>query len=313
MNILLIGGAGFVGTYLAEYFRDAGHNVWVTKIPGSGFSLPGVGVLCVDILNTADIETAFEETSPDGIFNLAAQSSVAISWEKPALTADVNIKGCVNLLETARKFGGSPKIILIGSGEEYGVLSPEDMPVREEKPLNPANIYAATKACQENLGKIYAAAYGMDIVSTRSFNHFGPRQSDRFVVSSFCKQAAEIEKGLKEPVMNVGNLSVKRDFLDVRDVVAAYSLLLEKGRKGEVYNVGSGKALEIKSLLDIILSRTNKEIIVNIDKSKFRPADVPLIEADVSKLKKDTGWEAAISMEQTVEDTLGWWRNTVKI
>lgn len=311
MNVLIVGGAGFVGGYLSEYLTNEGNRVFITKMPGDNFNTKGVDAIDMNLLNIEEIEDAFIKSSPDVIFNLAAQSSVAASWKHPQLTVDINIKGVINLLEVIKKTNIKPKIVLIGSGEEYGIINENDLPVNENKQLVPINVYAATKACQENMGRIYANAYDMDIVMTRSFNHFGPRQSADFVVAAFCKQIAEIEKGLNEPVINVGNLSAKRDFLDVRDVVVAYSLLMKSGKKGEAYNVGSGKAVEIKKILDEILKLTNMDIKINIDKEKFRPIDVPVIEADVAKLKRHTGWAAKIPLASTVEDTLNYWRGVV--
>lgn len=311
MNVLIVGGAGFVGGYLSEYLTNEGNRVFITKMAGDNFNTKGVDAIDMNLLNIEEIEDAFIKSSPDVIFNLAAQSSVAASWKHPQLTVDINIKGVINLLEVIKKTNIKPKIVLIGSGEEYGIINENDLPVNENKQLVPINVYAATKACQENMGRIYANAYDMDIVMTRSFNHFGPRQSADFVVAAFCKQIAEIEKGLNEPVINVGNLSAKRDFLDVRDVVVAYSLLMKSGKKGEAYNVGSGKAVEIKKILDEILKLTNMDIKINIDKEKFRPIDVPVIEADVAKLKRHTGWAAKIPLASTVEDTLNYWRGVV--
>ena len=174
--------------------------------------------------------------------------------------------------------------------------------------LNPGNIYAATKACQDMLGKIYTRAYKMDIIMVRAFNHSGPAQSNIFVISDFCRQIAEIEKGMKEPVISVGNLSAKRDFTDVRDVVRAYRLLGEKGVIGNVYNVGRGKAVEIQYILDTALSYANQPIEVKRDPARMRASDIPLIEPDVSHIFEDTGWSAEITMEQTIKDTLDYWR-----
>ena len=178
--------------------------------------------------------------------------------------------------------------------------------------LRPGNIYAATKACQNMVGAIYAQAYGMDVMMVRAFNHVGPNQSPIFVVADFCKQTAEIEAGLKEPVIKVGNLSARRDFSDVRDVVRAYVELMEKGKAGETYNVGSGNAVEIRKILDMILCRSKKEIRVEVEPSRMRPVDVPVIEADISKLKACTRWKQKITLEETIQDTLEYWRQKLK-
>ena len=216
------------------------------------------------------------------------------------------------MLDAVRKLDYKPRVLLIGSGEEYGHVRENEVPVQEDNVLRPGNIYAATKACQNMIGAIYAQAYGMDVMMVRAFNHVGPNQSPIFVVADFCKQTAEIEAGLKEPVIKVGNLSARRDFSDVRDVVRAYVELMEKGKAGETYNVGSGNAVEIRKILDMILSRSKKEIRVEVEPSRMRPVDVPVIEADISKLKACTGWEQKITLEETIQDTLEYWRQKLK-
>ncbi len=263
----------------------------------------------INILKKEDITPLLDEVEPDVIYHLAAQSSVAVSWKKPHLTAEINVVGTINVLEAMREAKKQDsRIILIGSGEEYGYIREGACPLTEAEPLNPGNIYAATKACQGMLGEIYARAYKMDIIMVRAFNHSGPAQSEIFVISDFCRQIAEIEKGMREPVMKVGNLSARRDFTDVRDVVRAYRLLGEKGVSGAVYNVGRGRAVDIRFILDTALSFANRSIEVTQDPARMRASDIPLIEPDVSRIAADTGWSAEISMEQTIEDTLNYWR-----
>lgn len=310
---LIIGAAGFVGSYLIDHIQK--HCVWsivVTKMPQETMACPGVDICDLDILAPEAIERLLEEQRPDYIFHLAAQSSVAVSWKNPGLTVDVNVKGSLNVLDAVRKLDYKPRVLLIGSGEEYGHVRENEVPVQEDNVLRPGNIYAATKACQNMIGAIYAQAYGMDVMMVRAFNHVGPNQSPIFVVADFCKQTAEIEAGLKEPVIKVGNLSARRDFSDVRDVVRAYVELMEKGKAGETYNVGSGNAVEIRKILDMILSRSKKEIRVEVEPSRMRPVDVPVIEADISKLKACTGWKQKITLEETIQDTLEYWRQKLK-
>jgi GDP-4-dehydro-6-deoxy-D-mannose reductase len=201
---------------------------------------------------------------------------------------------------------------LIGSGEEYGKVSEEENPISEQNKTNPANIYAASKACQNMLGKIYADAYDLDIIMVRAFNHIGPGQNESFVVSDFCKQVAEIEAGKVKPVIYVGNLSAKRDFTDVRDIARAYRLLSEKGIKGEIYNIGSGKAVEVKKILELITNSSTAKIEVEIDKNKYRPVDVPVIEANIEKINTCTNWKPEIDINTTIIDTLQHWRNIIK-
>ena len=309
MKALIIGAAGFVGGYLADHLRgDLGWSVCVTKMPQETCEIEEAEIYDLDILEKDAVKELFEKTAPDYIFHLAAQSSVAVSWKRPELTVDVNVKGCVNVLEAAKELQKKPRILLIGSSEEYGPSLSEENPVNENQPLRPGNIYAATKACQGMLGSIYAKAYQMDVMMVRAFNHIGPKQAPMFVVSDFCKQVAEIEKGLKGPVMYVGNLSAKRDFTDVRDIVRAYSVLIQKGCAGETYNVGSGHAIAIQELLDEILKLSMKEIRVETDPQKLRPVDVPVVEADVTKLVSETGWKRKYELKDTLKDILEYWR-----
>lgn len=195
-----------------------------------------------------------------------------MAWKNPGLTIDINVKGSVNLMDAVRELFYKPRVLLIGSGEEYGHIREGETPIKEDNYLRPGNIYAATKVCQNMIASIYTQAYDMQLMMVRAFNHIGPCQSPIFVISDFCKQVAEIEAGKKEPVMYVGNLAAKRDFTDVRDVVRAYALLVQSGTAGETYNVGSGHAHEIREILDLIISLSPKEIRVEIDPNKIRPS-----------------------------------------
>ncbi len=308
MKALIIGGAGFVGAYLIRELASAGAEVHATCLPSESIK-EACEVHTLDIMNAEDISALLAEVVPDVIFHLAAQSSVAVSWKKPQLTANINVVGSINVLEAVRAAEKKDiRVIMIGTGEEYGFIREGACPLSEDEPLDPGNIYAATKACQEMISRIYVRAYKMDIVMVRAFNHSGPAQSDIFVISDFCKQIAEAEKGMRPPEMKVGNLSAMRDFTDVRDVVRAYRLLAEKGVGGRVYNIGRGRAVEIQYILDTALSLSEADITVTQDPARMRASDIPIIEPDVSRIFVDTGWKAEITMEQTISDTLGWWR-----
>lgn len=307
---LIIGAAGFVGNYLIDHIQK--NCIWsiaVTKMVHETIKKENIEVFDLDILDKSTIVNLLKIVRPDYIVHLAAQSSVGLSWKNPGLTVDVNIKGSLNVLDAIRELDYKPRVLLIGSGEEYGHVKPSEIPIGEENVLRPGNIYAATKACQNMIGKIYSQAYDMELMMVRAFNHVGPNQAPLFVVADFCKQVAFIEKGLCESVIRVGNLSARRDFSDVRDVVRAYTLLLEHGIAGESYNVGSGQAISIQEILDMILLFARVPISVEVDSTRLRPVDVPVIEADVSKLVECTGWKRAISLKQTIEDTLEYWRN----
>lgn len=309
MKALIIGGAGFVGGYLIRELNGSGWEVHATRLPDEEIS-----DVCrshfLNILERENIKPLLDEVMPDVVYHLAAQSSVSVSWKKPQLTAEINIIGTINILEAMREAKKQDiRLILIGSGEEYGFIRSEACPISENEPLDPGNIYAATKACQGMLGKIYARAYKKDIINVRAFNHSGPNQLPIFVISDFCRQIAEIEKGERPPEISVGNLSAQRDFTDVRDIVRAYRLLAEKGVSGKTYNIGRGKAVSIQYILDTALSLAKVPIKINQDPARMRASDIPIIEPDVSRIFADTGWKAEISIERTVEDTLDFWRN----
>ena len=296
---LIVGAAGFVGSYLArELKNNHGMEVHATKLAHEQLEIPGVAIHDLNILNKDEIVALLYEVRPDYIFHLAAQSSVSVAWKNPGLTIDINVKGSVNLMDAVRELFYKPRVLLIGSGEEYGHIREGETPIKEDNYLRPGNIYAATKVCQNMIASIYTQAYDMQLMMVRAFNHIGPCQSPIFVISDFCKQVAEIEAG-------------KRDFTDVRDVVRAYALLVQKGTPGETYNVGSGHAHEIREILDLIISFSPREIRVEIDPNKIRPVDVPIIEADITKLNAATGWKPQIPLEQTIQETLDYWRERV--
>ncbi|HBJ79919.1 MULTISPECIES: GDP-mannose 4,6-dehydratase [Fusobacterium] len=307
---MIIGAAGFVGGYLIDHLKDdMNWEVYGTKLEIEKIERKDIEIYNLDILNKEEIIKIFKKIKPDYVFNLVAQSSVSLSWKNPLLTVDINIKGVINILEAVREIDKyNPRIILIGSSEEYGNVKEDEIPVKEENNLRPRNIYAVTKVCQNMIGKIYSDAYGMDIVNVRAFNHIGPKQAPIFVVSDFCKQVAEIEKGLREPIIYTGNLEAKRDFTDVRYIVRAYSALALNGKKGETYNIGSGKAVSIKEILDIILKNSTKNIEIRRDEKRYRPIDIPIIEADIEKLKEITDWEPEILLEESIKEILDYWR-----
>ena len=309
---LIIGGGGFAGGYLIRELTAAGYEVHATCLPEEEIC-GDCAVYSLDIGDVSAIEGLLARVMPDVVFHLAAQSSVAVSWKKPALTAQVNVVGAVNVLEAVRlSQRPDTRLLLIGSGEEYGFIPKDACPLSEEEKLRPGNIYAATKVCQEMIGQIYSRSYGMDIVMTRSFNHTGPGQSPTFVVSEICRQIAAAEQPGAPAELLIGNTDAKRDFTDVRDVVRAYRLLAEKGVSGRVYNVGRGSAAAISEILETALSMSQVEIAVIRDPKRLRASDIPIIEPDVSLIFADTGWRAQISIEETVRDTLEWWREKLR-
>ena len=309
MKSLIVGSIGFVGRYLiTEIQNSLKTDIVTTKLPSQELERTDIETIDLDVLNYENVKKALETHKPYFIFYLVAQSSIALSWKNPLLTIDVNINGAINMLRAINETNIDTRILMVGSGEEYGLIDFNEVPLKEETLLRPGNIYSATKACQSMISSIYAKVYGIKTIMTRSFNHMGPQQLDNFVVADFCRQAIMIEKGLKEPVIRVGNLNAIRDFTDVRDVVKAYVNLIQFGDAGETYNVGSGNAVKINDILSLILKNTNAEIAVEIDQEKFRPIDIPIIQADISKIYNKTGWKPVISLETTIIDTLNYWR-----
>ncbi|MDE5835254.1 MAG: GDP-mannose 4,6-dehydratase, partial [Ruminococcus sp.] len=278
MKVLIIGAGGFVGNYLIKELNNYGCEVHATYLPSENINQE---CFChfLDVLKKDDVKKLTDELKPDVIYHLAAQSSVAVSWKKPQLTAEINIIGSINVMES---LPDNTRLILIGSGEEYGFIRENACPIKETENLNPANIYAVSKVCAEMIGRIYHRAYNKDIITVRAFNHSGAGQAETFVISDFCKQIAEIEKGLKSPEICTGNLSAKRDFTDVRDIVRAYRLLGEKGVSGKTYNVGRGKAVSIEHILNTAIGLSAIPITHRLDPQRLRASDIPIIEPDVS-------------------------------
>ena len=260
----------------AELFGLTGHPTLHTALPG----MSDVRLSVADITQPEVVRQVVAEVKPDLIIHLAAQSSVSASWKDPSGTLRVNAGGTIHLLEALRSEQLTPRVVLVGSGEQYGMVHPEDNPIREECPFRPANPYAASKAAQDLYGYQYFVAYGLPILRARPFNHFGPRQTSTFVIANFARQIALIEAEKAEPVLSVGNLQARRDFLPVEDVVAAYLAIAEQGRPGEAYNIGSGQARSVRAMLDLLLTFARRSIQLREDPARLRPVDVPLLEAD---------------------------------
>lgn len=312
MKVLIIGSAGFVGGHLADYLslRPA-VEVFASKLGTEKLEATHIAernIYDLDILQIDEVEKILKEICPDYIIHLAAQSSVSYSWKEPALTFNVNLIGTINILEAIRKADIAARILLIGSAEEYGGVGPEELPINENRDIDPNNPYAISKAAQEMTARMYVSSYNMEIVMVRAFNHIGPGQSPVFAIPDFAKQIAEIEKGMREPVILVGNLDAKRDFCDVRDIVRGYWELVQNGMKGEIYNIGSGTSYSIKSLLDKMIGMSSKKIDVQVDMNKFRPADIPELRADISKIRDHIRWQPEIGLDKTLSDILNYWR-----
>ncbi len=310
----LITGVGFVGRHLSHYLVEE-QGLEVTGTALHSFQeenlFQGYSYENCDVCNQGLLEELLAKCRPDYIFHLAAQSSVARSWKQPQETMEINLLGLLNLLEAVRKQGIDPKILIPCSSDEYGKVEEKDIPITEDHPLRPQNPYALSKLFQELLARQYYESYKTYIVMTRAFNHTGPGQREGFVCSDFAKQIAEAEAGIREPVVYVGNLSARRDFTDVRDIVRAYWLVINQGKPGETYNVCSERAYAIKKILDILLEMTKTAIEVRVDPEKNRPVDTPVLVGDASKIRKLTGWRPEISFEKTLEDVLNYWRRKI--
>lgn len=316
MRTLITGISGFVGSYLAELLLDKGFEVhgtirWRSKRDNIRHIENKILLHECDIKDSSSVRKTILDSKPRYIFHLAAQSYVHTSWAAPAETILTNIQGQLNVLETMRDVSWECRCLVIGSSEEYGNVRPDELPITEENALRPLSPYGVSKVSQDLLAYQYHHSFGTDLVRTRAFNHTGPRRGEVFVTSNFAKQIAEIEAGQREPVMLVGNLDAQRDFSDVRDVVRAYLLAIEKCTSGEVYNICSGHALKIHELLDMLLGMSKVKIEVKQDPDRLRPSDVMVLQGSADKFRKETGWIPEIPFEQTVRDLLAFWRERV--
>lgn len=314
-RVLITGITGFAGSHLADYVlaEHPGVEVWGTYRWRSRRDniehLEGkIQLVECELEDPVAVRRALELSRPDAVFHLAAQSFVPTSWVAPADTLRSNVLAQTYLFESARELGLDCVFQIACSSEEYGLVYPEETPIRESNPLRPLSPYAVSKVGQDYLAYQYFKSYGTRAIRTRGFNHEGPRRGEVFVMSNFASQVARIEAGLQEPVVRVGNLDSIRDFTDVRDMVRAYWLAVERAEPGEVYNIASGRGITIRELLDRILALSNVRIRVEVDPERLRPSDVEILIGDASKFREVTGWEPGISLEQTIRDTLAYWR-----
>src|SRR5437667_7949813 len=313
-RVLVTGVTGFAGSHLVDYMLERGDceiygiQRWRSRTENIEHFMDRITILECDLRDASSTRDTLETVRPQWIFHLAAQSFVPTSWSAPTESLTTNILSQVNIFEAVRRLGLGCRIQLACSSEEYGMVHPDEVPIRETNPLRPLPPYAVSKGAQDMLGYQYWMSWKVDSVRTRGFNHEGPRRGPVFVASDFAKQIADIEKGLKPPVVQVGNLTSKRDFTDVRDMVRAYWLALEKGEPGEVYNICSGVAWSIQKVLDLLLSMTQAKIEVRQDPARLRPSDVPILLGDNSKFVRATGWKPTIPFEQTLRDMLEHWR-----
>lgn len=294
MRAFITGSHGFVGGWLRAHLEEQGD-----AIVGPDHE--------VDVRDEAALRGALAECRPDAVYHLAALSHVGDSWDAPEQTFVVNALGTLHLLEAARAAAPPPRVLLVCSAEVYGAVRTEQLPITEDSPLRPVTPYAASKVAAEFLGLQAYLAHGLEVVRVRAFNHVGPGQAPSFVVSSLARQIAVAEReGGTE--LRVGNLTPRRDFTDVRDVVRAYRMLIEGGQPGDVYNVCSGHDVGINELARLMLERAGLDLTLAIDPELARPVEVPVVRGDPSRLRAATGWTPLIPLESTIDDVLGYWR-----
>lgn len=317
MRTLITGISGFAGSHLAEYLLSlkdhqvSGTIKWRSRLENISHILDRIQLCECDIRDPVSVRKTIEALKPDYIFHLAAQSYVPFSWRAPVETLSTNIIGEVNIFEAVREMGLDTRIQIAGSSEEYGLVHPNEVPIKESNPLRPLSPYGVSKIAQDMLGFQYFKSYGLKIVRTRAFNHTGPRRGEVFVTSSFARQLVEIEKGKRKPVLHVGNLDAVRDFCDVRDVVRAYFLALVKGEPGEVYNIASGKGVRISELLERLIAIAKVKVKVEQDPTRMRPSDVELLVGSAEKFSAKTGWKPEIPFDKTLLDLVEYWRAKV--
>jgi GDP-4-dehydro-6-deoxy-D-mannose reductase len=305
-RVLITGAGGFVGSYLVAYLAEAYPGWQVTGTIRHAAERASGFVPC-DLRDAGAVLSLIERTAPEMVIHLAGQSNVPASLKDPETTLANNILGTLHLLDGCRAHAPNARLLIISSSEVYGPTPPETQPLCEERPLRPVNPYAVSKAAQEMLALQYAHSYALDVVVARPFNHIGPGQTDRFVVSAFARQVVEVERGERRAV-SVGNLDAARDFTDVRDVVRAYPLLLEKGEPGGIYNIGRGTAVTIGDLLDLLRRLAHRPIAIERDPARLRPSDVPVMIADTTRLRQATGWQPEIPLVQSLDAIVAWWR-----
>ncbi len=313
VKVFITGIEGFVGGHLASHLLaqgcDVSGTVWYeSQIPVLKESLPSLELYQADIRNHDVMAEILKSTLPDTIVHLAAQSSGAYSYKNPRLTFEVNVLGTVNLLETIAQETPDARIVMVCSADVYGKVGADQIPIKETTPFRPVNPYSVSKVTQDFLGVQYYYSHGLNIVRARSFPHTGPGQNPIFALPSFARQISEIESTEFPKPMSVGNLSVIRDYMDVEDVVRAYTLLIDHGEAGEVYNVASGVGHSLRDLLNLMLSLSPREIKVEEDPSLLRPTDIPVLIGDATKFRELTGWQPSIEMKETLRRLLEYWR-----
>jgi len=309
MKVLVTGAGGFVGEYLVRLLLEHKHQVVAMGVGNGEFlTVLKVPMYEVNILDYDAVLSCMKQEKPDAVVHLAAISNVPLSWNEPGLTIDVNIHGTVNVLEALTVVNPKAKFLNIGSSDEYGLAAKLGVPLTEDVLCQPQNPYAISKYCAEQMVLQLGKKNHMKVVHTRSFNHFGPGQAKGFVTSDFASQIAEIEKGIRRPIIKVGDLGAYRDFSFVSDVVTAYAALIECDVENGVYNICSGQARKVEEILETLVSLAKVKIDIEIDPEKFRPNDVPFFVGTCDKLKKATKWDSKYDFHKGLYEVLAYWR-----
>lgn len=312
MRYLIVGGTSIFGEPLVDILlkKDTTEEILATKLSGEKYyERKNLNWKDLDLRNSEATNELIKNAKVDVIFDFATQDSVGYAWEHPGETVDVNVIGTINLLNAIRDAEYKPRVIIGGSGEEYGRIPFDELPIKEDVTPRPVNIFGATKACQTMFAKLYARAYGMDVVVLRTFNETSVKQDDKWAISSFCHQFVKIEKKKQEPVIWVGNINNQRDFTDVVDLSKAFAMVAEKGRSGEIYNAALGESASLRDVIDQLEKMTGIHVEIKMDAARVRPIDSPATIADVTKIHEETGWKAEVPMHKTLEDLLAYWRN----
>jgi len=316
LRVLLTGIAGFAGSHLAEYLlRETTvevHGVVHRHDRRIQHLVSQLHLHRGDLRNALWVSELIQTIQPDVMLHLAAWSDVGGSWQQPWTTYELNIQCQLNLMEALRRWTPTCRTLVVTSNEVYGLVQPEDLPIDEATPFRPNSPYGVSKVAQDMMALQYWYSHRLPTIRVRSFNHIGPDQADDFVASAFARQIVEIEAGLRAPIVTVGNLDAQRDFTDVRDVVRAYWLLLERGEAGEVYNVGSGQSHPVRWLLETLLALASTPVEISVDPARLRPSDVPISTCDNRRLVATTGWQPQIALRDTLRDLLNFWRIHIK-
>lgn len=310
-NVTLVTGAtGFAGSHLVRRLpSDTRIVAWQRSARRDRTGNPVREWQTVDLTNPGEVDEAIAAAQPARIYHLAGAPNVAQSWHNSASFLRVNALGTHHLLRAVRRHVPRCRVLVVSSGQVY---RPGDEPIREDRPFGPTNPYGFSKLAQDQLALRAATDEDLDVVLARPFNHAGPGQGTGYAIPNFARQLARIEAGLDTAELRVGNLNARRDVTDVRDVAAAYEDLMNRGARGRAYNVCSGRAWRIGDLLEELLHLSTAKVKVTIDPGTLRPADIPIVQGDAGRIRSEIGWTPHIRVEETLKDTLDWWREHVR-